>query len=165
MLQAVRIIAKVGPQELFGLFETKDPAYFDPKQEFPFGTEPNCTYDSDSYLAVFNLLTNAEKLPFKKRFSNVHYALMTADIVESETRFFDDIPNPSRKAEFKKFVTALMLRHIDAWDVNAEVANEFEGFENLSFEDIYTRKFSTGGLEDPPNLITTLNSVSNCIGI
>ena len=27
------------------------------------------------------------------------------------------------------------------------------------------RKFSTDGSEDPPNLITTLNSVSNCTGI
>ena len=166
MFQAVRIIAKVGPQELFRLFETKDPAYFNPKKEFPFGTEPNCTYDSESYLTVFHLSTNADRLPFKKRSANVHYALLAADIVDTEAGFFDDIPDPSRKAEFKKFVTALMLRHIDASDINAQVANEFEGFENLSFQDIYTRKFSTDDdPEDPPNLFTSLNSVPNATGL
>ena len=148
VFMAVRIILKVGPQELFRLFETKDPSYFNPKQ--PYGTESDCKYESHSYLSVFHFATNSEKLPFKQRMGTAARAVMTTEIIDSQTSFFEDIPQ-DLKPEFKKFVAALVLRHIEAAELNAVFLMDVQGLEALTFVDIYSRKISPQRLPDLSN--------------
>ena len=137
VLMAVRIILKVGPQELFRLFETQDPLYFNQQQ--PFGTETGCTYDSQSYLSVFHLATNSELIEHTEKMANAIHALIATTILESKTEFFDGVP-ASGKLEFKKFVAALTLRHIEAKAVNAAATVELQGLENISFAESFSQK-------------------------
>ena len=137
VLMAVRIILKVGERELFRLFETKDPQYFSPT--VPFGTEPNCVYNSQSYLSVFHLVTNSDKLDTLSRVERAATAIIAATILESRSDLFENIPS-NRKLEFKQFVAALMTRHLDAEIVNAAALMEIRGLENVSFVDSFAGK-------------------------
>ena len=139
LLLAVRVILKIGPTELFRLFQHKDPAYDD--TEPPLGTEPNCMYDSKSYQTVCHLITHPDKLPVQKLVVNVLHALMGTSVLENETDFFEDVPAES-KMEFKNFVAALILRHIEAARTNAAAATDVEGLENVSFVDSYSGKIA-----------------------
>ena len=150
LLTAVRIILKVGPQELFRLFETQDPAYFNPKQ--PFGTETNSIYESKSYQAVLHLRTHSDKLHFMKLLSNAQHALIATSILVKETEFFRDIP-AERKMEFQKFVAALMVHHIEAEAINAVAMREVSGLEDVSFAESYSGKVPCARLAQIPGCV------------
>ena len=137
LLLAIRVILKIGSRDIFRLFQTKDPAYFNPKQ--PVGTEPNCLYDSNSYHTVFHLTTQSDKLHPMNLAINVQHALIATSVLEKETNFFEEVPAES-KLEFKNFVAALVLRHIEASPINAASAIELVGLENVSFADSYSGK-------------------------
>ena len=141
VLLAVRIILKVGKPELVRLFETQDPAYFNPGPTY--GKEPNCFYDSQSYLSVFHLVTHSQKLE-EWHYGHAISGLIAATILESEVDFFDGVPS-DRQPEFKKFVAALMTRHLDAEVVNSAAAAELGGVENISFLDAAVGKIPQGG--------------------
>ena len=148
VFMAARIILKVGPKELFRLFEAKDPSYFNPKH--PYGTEPDSKYESQSYLSIFHFATNSDKLPLAKRVGTAGRAVMATEIVDRQTSFFEDIPQDS-KIEFKKFVAGLMLRHIEATRLNAVYLMDLQGLEHVNFVDIYTRKISPQRAPDLSN--------------
>ena len=150
VLKGVRIILKAGQQELFRLFKTQDPLHFNPQQ--PFGTEAGCMYDSESYLSVFHLATNSERLDCTQKVANASHALIATTILETKTDFFQDIP-ANCKLEFKMFVAALMLRHIEAEAVNAAGMIELRGVENLAFSDSFSGKIP------PEKLYEKINSL------
>ena len=62
--------------------------------------------------------------------------VMTTEIIDRQTTFFEDIPTDMKK-EFKKFVACLMLRHIEAANLNAACLLDFEGREGISVVDSY----------------------------
>ena len=134
LLKAIRIIFKVGSKLLFRIFQTNDPKYMNPDE--PFGTTPNSVYDSQSYLSVFHLQAHSDKLICKDRIKHAAWALMATEILESKTPFFDHIP-ANRKSEFKNFVAAAIVRHIEADGVNGGVVIELYGLENVSFPSKY----------------------------
>ena len=70
---------------------------------------------------------------------NVQHAPLRTSILENETKFFEDVP-AEFKMELKNFVTALMLRHLEAESINGASAVELEGLENTSFSDSYSGK-------------------------
>ena len=109
----------------------------------PFGTAPNCVYDSKSYLSVFHLESHPEKGLFRDRGVNTAYAIMATQILQNETRFFEDIP-ADRMKEFKIFLATTILCHSDADRINAGVVNELRGLDNMSFVDGFCGKSFPG---------------------
>ena len=102
-----RILFKVGAAELYRIFSTRDSVYFD--QKYPFGTEPDCKYDSKSYVAFYHM-DKSRVLSPKSQYALTHEALSLATIMEKHTNFFRKIPQ-DRKNEFKNFVAAVTLNH------------------------------------------------------
>ena len=152
LLKAVRIILKVGAKELFRIFQTKDPEYLNPNE--PFGTTPDCIYDSQSYLSVYHLVAHPEKKAFMERGKNVANALIAAEILDANTPFFVDIPTV-RKKEFKNFVAATITRHWEAASVNSGVVKELLGLGKVSFESGFSGKIAP---EVASDAIGSLNS-------
>lgn len=132
--QALRIVCKVGPEELFRIFSTQDPNFFD--LEAPFGTGPGCKYDSDSYLTMYHIKTYADSRDNEFRYWATRQAFVLGSVLEVQTNFFDKVPL-DRKDEFKKFVTALLLRHIESSRVNTEVVHDIEGLDDTPLQDFY----------------------------
>ena len=145
VLRAIRIISKVGPDELFRLFETRNPAYFNPKQ--PFGTEPDCKYDSQSYLSIFHLATNSDKLSLEKSAANASHAVLASEVVDGTTNFFENIPEDC-KTEFKKFIAVLVLRHIEAVCVNSVSQRHLRDLEDVTLADTYSGRIPPEKLPD-----------------
>ena len=80
----------------------------------------------------------------------MNQALIAASILEAQTNFFGRAP-PSMKSEFKDFVVALLLRHIEVEFVSGGALAELQGLENVSFTDSYTGKLSTEELANRMN--------------
>lgn len=138
---AFRAICKVGPAELFRIFSTQDPSYFG--RNAPFGTDPSTKYESDSYLSVYHLTTNSNKMKLQTQCVNTHNSLLATEVLEKQTEFFQGIPQ-DQQLNFKDFIAALMIRHIEAVSVNSVGIGEVKGLDNVSLEDFYQR-FSPQG--------------------
>ena len=99
---------------------------------------------------MFHLATNSELLDYTKRVGNPTHALIATTILETKTEFFEGVPENS-KLEFKKFISTLMLRHIEAEAVNAAAMIELQGLENVSFADSFTGKVAAEKLSKQIN--------------
>ena len=100
-LLAFRIVCKVGPEELWRIYSTKDPKYFE-KPLKPFGTEPGCKYESNSYLPIHHLVNHSAQHPTQFRRLTAIISFLNASILESHTKFFDGIPKESHSV-FQEF--------------------------------------------------------------
>ena len=136
---AFRIICKVGPKRLFDLFTTQDPSFFDCKE--PYGTQPDRKYESDSYLSVHHLVKHSEKLELPIRHVNAHHALLATAILDLESTFFKEIPM-DKKTEFKDFIAAQLLHHIECVSVNSGGMTQVKGMEQVSLADCYGNRIN-----------------------
>ena len=132
LLVAFRIICKLGPDGLYELFLRNGPGFWKRLERFGVGMK----YESDSYMAIHHLETHSDKLKPLQRFGNTHAALEYTSALESQTSFFAEIPQDHR-AEFKNFVAALLLRHIEGTGINFAAIGELKGLERLSLADSY----------------------------
>ena len=133
LLMAVRSICKVGPEELFRLF--KDAELFQPRKK-PFGVQADCKYESTSYAAVYNLMSNSNKLDEEARWKNAVVTVTLASVLEKKTSFFDGIPK-DLVSDFKNFVAALILRHKEALTSNIIELCGLQGWEGITPASFY----------------------------
>ena len=159
-LLAFRVVCKVGPEELFRIFSTKDPDYFDRPE--PFGTEPDCKYESDAYLPIYYLVNHSAQLPAGIRRDMATKSLLIASILEAQTNFFSGIPKKSLPV-FKNFVASLLLRHTETIMHNQIVLNEIKELNDISLQDFYSKRAAssalTAALRDKPGAGTCFDVV------
>ena len=159
-LLALRTVCKVGPQELFRIYSTKDPKYLEQLQ--PFGTESGCKYESNSYLPIYHLVNHSDHISMAVRSLTAVTSLLNTSILETQTKFFDGIPEESRSG-FKNFVASLLLRHAESLMHNQIALNEIKELNDISLKDFYTNRASSNALtvamRDKPGVATCFNEV------
>ncbi|ODM95186.1 SET and MYND domain-containing protein 4 [Orchesella cincta] len=120
VVTAARVIFTVGPEELYRLYETKDPIYFSAKSGASRGYNKAGIYEVDSYLPIFHLIAHPPS-KFVKDLSDTFKALLMTHVIEQTTDFFRKPKySPNCNVEdFKDFVASVFLRHMRSFEFNA----------------------------------------------
>ena len=84
-------------------------------------------------------MTHSDKLVFDKWIGNALNAVLAAEILKANTAFFCNVPS-NLKDEFKRFISTLMLRHIEAACINTVGVSEPEGLDGVTLADAYRGK-------------------------
>jgi len=133
---AFRIVCKVGPEELYRLFVTRDPSYFDVNE--PFATQSSCKYESDSYLSVHHLKNHSQAFGKDTLFRSGFVGLLILSVLEKTTNFFESAPEETRN-DFKIFVAAIIARLTEILFLNGVQLQETK-FQGVTLEDFQRLK-------------------------
>lgn len=138
---ALRIICTIGPKELYRLFITKDPLYFNVPKDFPLILGSNLgtqVYESTTYLPIYHLVSHSQNMDKTKKeveyFTNVIQGLIYANILEKLSTFYEhcDYLSTHPQEFFKTFVASIILHHIENIPCNSISVDELVGLEGIS---------------------------------
>lgn len=117
---AARLLFKVGPEELYKIFTTKNESYFQPSNASgeEKGFSPNGVYTAKSYLPIFHLISHMN-VDILKAKSNAFKALILTNLIDDTSQFFSRVKYNEDFLEFKDFIASLLLRHMEAIEYNA----------------------------------------------
>jgi hypothetical protein len=124
-LLACRILAKVGPSELYRIFHTKDSLYFDDPLDPKYrGYSDLFYYDPVTYLPIYHLVSHNVDKP--KGQASTFKALILTNLLTEASDFFSRFKFHDDFHEFQDFIGSLILRHMESIEFNAITLSQLE---------------------------------------